>query len=180
MGFFQATEPIAGYEVKSHVKLFAVDAAFAVTGGSNLYPTELTQKSDCDVAVNGAAARAIDDLFNEMWREQTGEKLETVTSRSETERAAAADELAPVPESSELGSDSNSEMDGMTDRDAELSDSMHQSRKSQSKQSDDSKSHYHFAAVQKTARKALAYEYVNKFLMKKLKKFQPSKKLLIT
>ena len=99
VGFFQATEPIAGYEVKSHVKLFAVDAAFAVTGGSNLYPTMLTQKSDCDVAVNGAAARAIDDLFNEMWREQTGEKLETVTSRSETERAAAADELAPVPES---------------------------------------------------------------------------------
>ena len=87
MGFFQATEPIAGYEVKSHVKLFAVDAASR--GGSNLYPTELTQKSDCDVAVNGAAARAIDDLFNEMWREQTGEKLETVTSRSETERAAA-------------------------------------------------------------------------------------------
>ena len=83
VGFFQATEPVAGYEVKSHVKLFAVDGDFAITGGSNLYPTELTQKSDCDVAVNGAAARAIDALFNETWREQTGETLEQVRAEEQ-------------------------------------------------------------------------------------------------
>ena len=76
VAFFQAAEPVAGYEVKSHVKLFAVDGAFAITGGSNLYPTELTQKSDCDIAVNGAAAKAVDGLFNTMWEEQTGETLE--------------------------------------------------------------------------------------------------------
>jgi phosphatidylserine/phosphatidylglycerophosphate/cardiolipin synthase-like enzyme len=94
VGFFQATEPVAGYEVKSHVKLFAVDGDFAVTGGSNLYPTELTQKSDCDIAVNGAAARAIDALFNEMWLEQTGERLEQVEVEVAEEKRVSKPEPA--------------------------------------------------------------------------------------
>jgi len=84
VGFFQAAEPVAGYEVKSHVKLFVADGTFAITGGSNLYPMELTQKSDCDIAVNGAAATAIDDMFNEMWKEQVGETLATQPDTQKT------------------------------------------------------------------------------------------------
>ena len=97
VAFFQATEPEAGYEVKSHVKLFCVDGDFAVTGGSNLYPTELTQKSDCDIAVNGAAAKSIEGLFNEMWFEQTGEKLEACAQERGRFKFDAVEEAEPSP-----------------------------------------------------------------------------------
>jgi phosphatidylserine/phosphatidylglycerophosphate/cardiolipin synthase-like enzyme len=75
VAFFKAKDAVTGHDIKSHVKMFAVDGRLAIVGGSNMLPTMATGGYDCDVLLDGAAARDADEKFVDAWREQTGEEL---------------------------------------------------------------------------------------------------------
>ena len=86
VAFFKAFDKTSGHAIKSHMKMFGADGRLAVVGGSNMLPTAATGANDCDLLVDGDAARALDANFAKVWAEQTGEDL------SESESALAAQE----------------------------------------------------------------------------------------